>query len=125
MRTASLEESAKVFRHKADMLNKDHNRLRLVTEECLELIDFIGNKIGNTNSIKYTNEENEEEWEYKQFGNNEYQADLFFIRNSSRIKLIFNIIKKQNPDIMRKRCKLAKEAMKYDPNIIISEEDDI
>jgi hypothetical protein len=46
------------------------------------------------------------------------------MRNSDKIKLIFNVIKKQNPDIVRKRCKLAKEAMKFDPNVIVSEKDE-
>jgi hypothetical protein len=124
LRIVKLEEYDDLFGKQASVLIEDYNRLRIVTDECLQLIDHIGNKIRNINSIKYVNEEKEEEWEHKQFGNNEYQDDLLFIRNSSRIKLIFNVIKKQNPDIMKKRCKLAKEAMKYNPNVIILEEDE-
>jgi hypothetical protein len=68
-------------------------------------------KIGKVEVIKYEEKENKEEWEYKEFGNNEYQADLFFIRISDRIKLIFNVIKKNNTYKARERCLTARKAM--------------
>jgi hypothetical protein len=117
-----FEEFTSSFEKEVYILTEDHDKLRMVTNKCLQLIDYIGNKIGNGNPIKYINEEKEEYWEYKEFEVNEYQTDLFFIRNSNRIKLIFNVIKKQNPDIMRKRCAEAKSAMKVNPDIIDSED---
>jgi hypothetical protein len=79
----------------ANFLTEDKNKLKLVTKECLQLIKYIGSKIEEVEVIKYEEKENKEEWEYKEFGANEYQTDLFFIRNSSRIKLIFNVMKKK------------------------------
>jgi hypothetical protein len=92
-------------------MTNDKNKLEMVTEECLQLIKYIGNKIGEVEVIKYEEKENKEEWKYKEFNANEYQTDLFFIRNSDRIMLIFNVIKKKCPDITRYRCQVARLAM--------------
>jgi hypothetical protein len=64
----------------ASKLTKDKNRLKLVTEECLQIIKILSNKIGEVETTKYVEKEYREEGEYKEFGNNEYQNDLFFIR---------------------------------------------
>jgi hypothetical protein len=89
----------------------DENRLKLVADECLQLISFIGSKIEKVEITRYEEKEFKEEWEYIEFGANKYQTDLFFIRNSSRIKLIFNVIKKNSENKTRNRCMLAKLAM--------------
>jgi hypothetical protein len=89
----------------------DISKTKLVLDECLQLIKFIGNKIGEVEIPRYEENEAKEEWKHKEFGANEYQTDLFFIRNSDRIKLIFNVIKKNDTEKTRYRCKLAKQAM--------------
>jgi hypothetical protein len=79
----------------------DISKEKLVIEECLQLIIFIWNRIEEVETTKYEEAEVKEEWKYKEFGANEYQTDLFFIRNSDRIKLIFNVIKKNDTDKTR------------------------
>jgi hypothetical protein len=93
----------------AGALINDKEKMAQVTKECLDIIKFIEKKIGFVDTIiKYR--DNEEEWEYYQFGKNEYQTDLFFIKNTDRIKIMLNIIKKQNPKYKEERCKLACKA---------------
>jgi hypothetical protein len=92
------------------ILTEDKDRLALITKECFDVMKMIENKIDYVNTMKYKDDK-ENEWAYYQFGKNEYQADLFFIRNVDRIKLIFNVIKKQKPEYKKKRCQLAKKVM--------------
>jgi predicted AlkP superfamily phosphohydrolase/phosphomutase len=44
----------------ANHLTDDRNKLKLVTEECMQLINYIGNKIEKVEVIKYEERENEE-----------------------------------------------------------------
>jgi hypothetical protein len=104
-------------------LTEDKERLALVTKECLDIIKSIEKKIDYVNIMKYKDEKEKNEWEYYQFGKNEYQADLFFIRNVDRIKLIFNVIKKQKPDYTRKRCHIAKRVMTVKTKLSITKEE--
>jgi hypothetical protein len=82
----------------------DKKRLKDVMYECLQIIDYIGKRIGEVELIKYEAENSDEKWKYKEFGANEYQIDLFFIRNRDNIKLIFNVIKKGDKKMMADRC---------------------
>jgi hypothetical protein len=107
----------------ASVLIQDEEKLVMVTKECLDIIRFIEKKISFVETvIKY--KDDEEEWEYYQFGKNEYQTDLFFIKNSDRIRILLNIIKKQNPKYKIERCKLACKAANTKEIVIDSEEDD-
>jgi hypothetical protein len=105
----NLNTITKAMKWDEDKLTIGTNRLKIVTEECFQLISYIVDRIGNINSIKYMDEEKEKSWEYKEFDANEYQTDLFFIRNSDRIKLVFNVIKKSDPKIMKKKCEFVKK----------------
>jgi hypothetical protein len=89
------------------------NRLEIVNQECMQLIKYRGSKIEEVELISgYKEKEVEEEWKYKEFYANEYQTDLFFIRNSNRIKFIFNVIKKSDKYRTMERCRIEKSAMK-------------
>jgi hypothetical protein len=114
-----LNSNARVYKRKwyidlfkvyEKALIEDKDRLAQVTKECLDLINLIESKMEYVNTVQYKDDK-ENEWKYIQFGKNEYQADLFFIRNVDRIKLIFNVIKKQKPDYTKKRCQIAKGVM--------------
>jgi hypothetical protein len=113
-----MQENFKILE---EILVADENRLAIVTKECFDIMKLIENKIDYVNITKY--KDDEEEWEYYQFGKNEYQADLFFARNTDRIKIMLNIIKKQNPKYKEKRCKLACEAAKIKTKMISLERD--
>jgi hypothetical protein len=45
----------------AKIATVDRNKLNLVTEECLQLIEYIGNKIEKVEVIKYKGKEDKEE----------------------------------------------------------------
>jgi hypothetical protein len=48
----------------------DMGKMKLVLEECLHLINFIGSKIEEVEISRYEENEIKEEWEYKEFGTN-------------------------------------------------------
>jgi hypothetical protein len=105
------------------VLIEDENRLELVTKECLDIINLIGSKMDYVTTMEYKDDKEENVWKYIQFGKNEYQADLFFIRNVDRIKLMFNVIKKQKPDYTTKRCMLAKNIMIVKEKLVLEKEE--
>lgn len=108
----------------ARILTENENRLKQVTDDCMYLINEIEVKIGIVEMTTYKEKEEKEEWNFQQFGKNEYQTDLFFIRNSGRIQLIINVIKKQNKKVIRERCRIAKLAMGVDMTVSDVEDDD-
>jgi hypothetical protein len=91
-----------------------------VVKDYWEIIKFIGRKLTTDmqleeedwNKEEYEDDE-ENEWRYAGFGNNEYQADLFFIRNRERLGILLNLQKKQDKERQLLRIQIAKEAASF------------
>jgi hypothetical protein len=100
-----LKQTWDWLRDVKEFLIVDGKKFEIVTKECFDIMKLIEKKINYVNNTKY--KDDKEEWEFYQFGKNEYQAELFFVRNTDRIKIMLNIIKKQEPKYKERRCKLA------------------
>jgi hypothetical protein len=82
----------------------DRNQMNVINEMTIEIIEFIKRKIGpeQVEEKKTIYQDNEETID-PMFGNG-ISIDLFFARNVIRIKVLRDIIKKQNnPNLMKER----------------------
>jgi hypothetical protein len=58
-------------------LVEDKDKVKCPTNECSQIIEYIANKMEIVTFTRYE-EEKDDDWQYKEFGENEYQTDIFF-----------------------------------------------